>query len=146
MLSTAYKSLLEEELKDAILNHSEKAIEKTVLLLIENSEKMDNLEQAVNDTRSDVKVLAEVMKEGFRQIDKRFEQVDKRFEEQNQRIIELREDMNARFEAVDKRFEQVDKRFEQVDKRFDQIDKRFTMMMWFIGILMTIAVAAIKLI
>jgi len=141
--------VLEEEFLEAVeVKRKDSARHFLTLLMSAVSLKKDALNDkreimdGVNEVKSDVIILAKTMQEGFRQIDKRFEAVDKRFEQ-----------VDKRFEAMDKRFEEMlhymDKRFEDqqryMDRRFDVVNKRFTMMMWFIGILMTVSVAVIKL-
>ena len=92
--------LLEESFEEAVEVRDRKALHRCVLILVEKlakeedvNKQYEKLDDDIKEVRSDVKVLAEVMKKGF-------ESVDKRFEEQNQRIIELREDMNKRFEMM----------------------------------------------
>ncbi len=71
--------------------------------------------------RSEIKLIAERMEQGFARMDERFAAVDKRFEQVDKRFEDMQAQMDKRFEQVDKRFEQVDKRFEQVDKRFNTV-------------------------
>ena len=118
---TNISQILEEELAEAFEVKNDKALKRYVGLLLESLMERDRAEKQFIELRSDIKVIAETMQEGFRQIDKRFEQIDKRFEQVDKRF----EQVEKRFEQVDKRFEQVDKRFEQVEKRFEQVDKRF---------------------
>ncbi len=112
--------MLEQELQDAVEVKDKKSLHRYIVLLAENIVQKSAFEQSILEMQSDIKVLAEIMKEGFKQIDKRFEAVDKRFE------------------AVDKRFEAVDKRFEDMyrymDKRFEDMNKRFNMMFTFMNI------------
>ena len=130
--------VLEEEFLEAVEVKRKDSARHFLTLLINAVElKKDAVKDrseiltGLNEVKSDVRILAETMREGFRQIDKRFEQVDKRFEQ------------------VDKRFETVDKRFEEqqhyMDRRFEDMNKRFNMMMWLMGILVTVSVAVIKL-
>ena len=113
-----FAQILEEELSEAVDVKNEKALKRYIGLLVESVMEKEKANEQFAEIRSDIRVIAETMHEGFRQIDKRFEQMDKRFEE----LIHY---MDKRFEAVDKRFEAVDKRFEAVDKRFEAVDKRF---------------------
>ena len=116
---------------------------------------------ALNELKSDIRILAETMREGFARVDKRFEAVDQRFEIMQKSIDQRFDAVDKRFEAMqhymDKRFGVVDKRFESmqesmnqrfevVDKRFEDMNKRFTMLMWFTGVLLTIGIAVIKFI
>lgn len=81
-----------------------------------------------NETRFEQIILRidhnnELMREGFKSIDKRLEAVDKRFED-------MTHNMDKRFETMDKRFENMtqntNKRFEDMthnmDKRFNQFE------------------------
>ncbi len=112
--------ILEQELEEAVEVKSKKSLHRYVVLLTENIIPKSTYEKNSEQLRSDIKVIAETMKEGFKAVDKRFEAVDKRFE------------------AVDKRFEAVDKRFEDLyrymDKRFEDMNKRFNMMFTFMNI------------
>ena len=104
----AIAEVLEHELEEAFEVKNKKSLHRYVLLLTDNIVKKESYEKQQLEIRSDIKILAEIVKQGFERMDKRFEAVDKRFE------------------AVDKRFEQVDKRFEQVDTRFEQLESRLT--------------------
>ena len=86
----------------------------------------NEIKQVITVVQSDVRVLAETVKQGLAFAEKRFEQIDKRFEQVDKRF----EQVDKRFEQVDRRFEQVDKRFEQVDKRFEEFDRRFARLQW----------------
>ncbi len=147
--------ILEEEFSEAFEVKDRKALKRTISLLIENVMEREYANRQFTEMKSDIKILAETMKEGFRQIDKRFEavdkrfeQIDKRFEQVDKRFEEMYHNMDKRFEAVDKRFEQIDKRFEQVDKRFEDLNKRIGFMSWFIPtivtVLLTFVMAAMK--
>jgi len=121
--------VLEHELEEAFEVKNKKSLHRYVLLLTDNIVKKESYEKQQLEIRSDIKILAEIVKQGFERMDKRFEAVDKRFE------------------AVDKRFEQADKRFEQVDTRFEQIESRLTelsrrmfqFMIWSFGFTVTAA-------
>ncbi len=143
----ALLEVLEDEFRDAVVEKDEKAMRHFVTIVVENFENKKESERrenntiiALNEVKSDVKILAETMREGFKQIDKRFEATDKHFEAMDKRF----EATDKHFEAVDKRFEAVinqmnvrfeeqrkytDKRFEEqreyTEKRFEAIDKRF---------------------
>ena len=81
--------------------------------------------------RDEVTALAETVRRGFEESEKRFAEIDKRFAEIDKHFEEIRQQfllVDKRFEQMDKRFEQMDKRFEQMDKRFEQMDKRFEQM------------------
>jgi len=123
--------VLEEELEGAF----EVKEHRYVLLLTENIVKKENYEKQQLEIKSDIRTLAELIKQGFERMDKRFEamqtQMDKRFEA-------LQVQMDKRFEAVQV---QMDKRFEAVDKRFEDMNKRFSMMFTFMNIGLGILIA-----
>ena len=126
--------VLEEELAGAFEVKDKKSLHRYVLLLTENIVKKENYEKQQLEIKSDIRTLAELVKQGFEHMDKRFEAVDKRFEA-----------VDKRFETVNKRFEAVDKRFEDLihymDKRFEDLNKRFTMMFTFMNIGLGILIA-----
>ncbi len=134
----AMVEVLEEELEGAFEVKDKKSLHRYVLLLTENIVKKENYEKQQFEIKSDIRTLAELIKQGFERMDKRFEAVDKRFES-------LQIQMDKRFEAVDKRFEslqiQMDKRFQAVDKRFEDMNKRFSMMFTFMNIGLGILIA-----
>jgi len=123
--------VLEQELERAVEVKDRESLHRYIKLLTQNIISRSSYEVQLTELRSDVRLLAETMKEGFKAVDKRFEDMykhmDKRFED-------LYRYMDKRFEAVDKRFEAVDKRFEAVDKRFEDMNKRFNMMFAFMNI------------
>jgi len=144
--------VLEEELAGAFEVKDKKSLHRYVLLLTENIVKKENYEKQQLEIKSDIRTLAELVKQGFEHMDKRFEAVDKRFEAVDKRFeaVDKRfEIVNKRFEAVDKRFEDLihymDKRFEDLihymDKRFEDLNKRFTMMFTFMNIGLGILIA-----
>ena len=100
---SAIAEILEQELEEAVEVKNKKSLHRYIVLLAENIVRKESYEKDQNEIRSDIKTLAEIVKQGFERMDKRFEAVDRRFE------------------AVDKRFEAVDKRFEAVEKRFEDI-------------------------
>jgi chaperonin cofactor prefoldin len=132
----AFNQLLEEELENSFEVKDRKALHRSVLLLSEHvvsKEKhdtaLDRVEVQFQELKSDVRIIAETMQQGFAAMERRFEAVDKRFEN-------IQTQMDRRFDAVDKRFEdwnqrfedlqnQMDTRFNAVDKRFDDVNKRF---------------------
>ena len=131
---TNIAQILEEELSEAFEVRNEKALKRYVSLLLESLMEKEKAENEFHELKSDLKIIAETMKEGFRLMEKRFEQIDRRFEQ------------------VDKRFEQVDKRFEDMyhymDKRFGDLNKRIGFMSWFtptiVTVLITLVMAAMK--
>ena len=124
----ALAELIESELQDAILHTDKEAIRRFSIIISDRMEKVEENENKINGTQSDIRVLIEEMKNEFTNLrldmEKRFEIVDKRFE------------------AVDRRFEmiqkQMDERFRAVDKRFEDMNKRFDMMFKFMGLGFTI--------
>jgi tetrahydromethanopterin S-methyltransferase subunit G len=113
--------LLESELKAALEVKSETALHNYVSILVGSLVKREMYMEEIGTLRSDVRMLIESMREGFRLMDERFVAMDKRFEAVDKRF----EAVDERFEAVDERFIAMDKRFEAVDKRFEAVDKRF---------------------
>ncbi len=102
-----FATLLESEMKQAILKQDENAIKRVSLIVAEKIEKVEDIEETQADIRSDIKVIAEVMKKGFEDMNQRFEDMNQRFEDMNQRfkdmnqrIAELRDDMNRRFNMI----------------------------------------------
>ena len=112
--------ILEHELEEAVEVKNRQSLHRYVVLLAENIVRKSDYEKNVIDNRSEIRLLGETMKEGFKAVDKRFEAVDKRFEA-----------VDRRFEAVDKRFEDL---YHYLDKRFEDMNKRFNMMFTFMNI------------
>jgi phosphate uptake regulator len=115
----AMMEVLEQELEGAFEVKDKKSLHRYIVLLTENIVRKESYEKEQLEIRSDIKTLAEIVKQGFEHTDKRFEDMQK---------------------YMDKRFEAVDKRFEAVDKRFEDMNKRFTMMFTFMNIGFTIIV------
>ncbi|GAB6888064.1 hypothetical protein JCM13304A_15620 [Desulfothermus okinawensis JCM 13304] len=113
--------LIQSELSAAILNTDKEAIKRFSILLSEKISKIEEVEYKHEETKSDLKVLIEVVKQGFDDMNRRFDDINKRFD-----------DMNKRFEDINGRFEDMNKRFEDINKRFDMMFKfmslGFTMM------------------
>jgi chromosome segregation ATPase len=118
----AIAEVLEHELEEAFEVKNKKSLHRYVLLLTDNIIKKESYEKQQLEIKSDIKILAEVVKQGFERMDKRFEAVDKRFEQ------------------VDKRFEAVDKHFEQIESRLAELSRRmFQFMIWSFGFTVTAA-------
>ncbi len=118
----AIVEVLEQELEEAFEVKNKKSLHRYVLLLSENIVRKESYEKEQLEIKSDIRIMAEIVKQGFERMDKRFEQVDKRFEQ------------------VDKRFEQVDKRFEQIESRLTELSRRmFQFMIWSFGFTVTAA-------
>ena len=133
----AMMEILEQELEEAVEVKNKKSLHRYIVLLTENIVRKDSYEKEQLEIRSDIKILAEIVKQGF-------EHTDKRFEDMQKLMNKHFEAVDTRFEAVDKRFEDMqkhtDKRFESVDKRFEDMNKKFSMMFTFMNIGFTIIV------
>lgn len=101
---------IEDEWERAFQVRDERALKRAGALICERFVDRATYTHDVSEIRGDIRVLAEMMKLGFEQIDKRIDQIDKRIDQ------------------IDKRIEQVDRRIDQVDRRIDQIDRRFEML------------------
>ena len=110
--------ILEEELEEAFEVKNKKSLHRYISLLTDNIAEKNEYQEL----KSDVKLIAETMKQGFENMNKRFEAVDKRFEDM--------------YKYMDKRFEAVDKRFEAVDKRFDDMNKKISILIWVMSLWM----------
>jgi replicative DNA helicase len=144
----AMMEILEQELEEAVEVKNKKSLHRYIVLLTENIVRKDSYEKEQLEIRSDIKILAEIVKQGF-------EHTDKRFEDMQKLMNKHFEAVDTRFEAVDKRFEDMqkhtdkrfedmqkhtDKRLESVDKRFEDMNKKFSMMFTFMNIGFTIIV------
>ena len=142
---TDIAQILEDEFAEAFEVKNKKALKRSISLLIENVVEREYANRQFAEIKSDIKILAETMQEGFKQIDKRFEQVDKRFEQVDKRFEDMYHFMDKRFEDM---YRYMDKRFEQVDKRFEDLNRRIGFMSWFtptiVTLLITLVMAAMK--
>ncbi len=93
----AIAEILEQELEEAVEVKNKKSLHRYIVLLTENIVRRESYEKERHEIRSDIKTLAEIMKQGFERVDKRFEGMYKRFED-------MQKYMDKRFEDVDKRF------------------------------------------
>ena len=91
----AIAEILEQELEEAVEVKNKKSLHRYIVLLTENIVRRENYEKERYEIRSDIKTLAEIMKQGFERVDKRFEDMQK---------------------YMDKRFEDVGKRFSMMFK------------------------------
>ena len=114
---TSFVELLEGELQEAFEIKDQRSLHRYVMLLEQSLVSRTEYMQDSGSIKSDVALLAESMREGFKRMDERFAAVDKRFED-------LIGQMNSRFEMVDKRFEDL----------IGQMNSRFTMMFTFMTI------------
>ncbi|WP_461833648.1 GSKIP domain-containing protein [Desulfothermus sp.] len=88
--------LIESELSAAIFGSDKQAIKRISILLSEKIEKIEEVELEQEETKSDLKVLIELVKQGFEDVNRRFEDVNRRFE-----------DVNSRFEDINRRFDMM---------------------------------------
>mgnify|MGYP006291988413 FL=1 len=109
--------LLEQELEQAFDVKDKKSFHRYIVLLTENVVKKDVYQQSLLEVKTEIKLLAETMKQGFTAVDRRFEDMYKY--------------MDKRFEDM---YKHMDKRFESMDKRFEDMNKKFTMMFTFMNI------------
>ena len=81
----AIAEILEQELEEAVEVKNKKSLHRYIVLLTENIVRRESYEKERYEIRSDIKTLAEIMKQGFERVDKRFEDMqmymDKRFED-----------------------------------------------------------------
>lgn len=128
--------LLEAELEAAFEVKDKKSLHRYVVLMVDHFAMKEREEQRHQKTlgafsglrsemkeefgevRSDIRLIADRMEQGFRRMDERFEAVDKRFDDLIARF-------DARFEANDRRFEDMNSRFEDMNLRFDDMNRRF---------------------
>ena len=114
--------LLEQELEEAVEVKNKKSLHRYILLLTDNLVRQDRFENNLGEIKSDVRVIAESMKQGFASMEKRFE------------------DVNRRFEDVNHRFDDVNKRFEDVNHRFNENSKKSTTMFTYLNIILGVLV------
>ncbi len=89
MMNEGIMQIMEHELFNAMEHKDKDALHRFVLLLHEQTEKISE----IDGIKSDIKIIAETMQQGFKQTEKRFEQIEKRFEQVDKRF----EDMNRKF-------------------------------------------------
>jgi len=134
--------VLETELEDAFELKNKKSLHNYITILVDNIFKREDLNRHFVELGHDIKVIAETVKMGFENVDKRFEDMykymDKRFEDMYKYMDKRFEDMNKRFEDVNKRFEDVNKRFEDMNKRFEDSNKKINILIWVISLWMTL--------
>ena len=75
----AIVEILEQELEEAVEVKNKKSLHRYIVLLTENIVRRESYEKEQNEIRSDIKTLAEIVKQGFERVDKRFESMDKRW-------------------------------------------------------------------
>jgi len=96
--------ILEQELEEAVEVKSKKSLHRYVVLLTDNIIQKSTYQQNTHELKSDIKILAETMREGFKAMDKRFEDMhkymDKRFEDMNKRFNMMFAFMNIGFGII----------------------------------------------
>ena len=117
----AFAELLESELNEVFVKQNKDALKRVSYIVGEKINKVEEMEKRQTDQKTELMMIAENMKKGF-------------------------ELMEERFKVMDERFKVMDERFKTMDERFKAMDKRFSQLMWFIGILSGVIVAAVKLI
>ncbi|MCK4541069.1 MAG: hypothetical protein KAU17_02425 [Spirochaetales bacterium] len=75
----AMMEVLEQELEGAFEVKDKKSLHRYIVLLTENIVRKESYEKEQLEIRSDIKTLAEIVKQGFEHTDKRFEAMNKRF-------------------------------------------------------------------
>jgi len=93
---SAIAEILEQELEEAVEVKNKKSLHRYIMLLTENIVRKENYEKDQNEIRSDIKTLAEIVKQGFERMDKRFEAVSKRFEDMIRYMDNRFGDMNKK--------------------------------------------------
>ncbi len=103
--------ILERELASAVEVKDRGALHRCITLLVESvvgrkeyARGERPVSREIGELRSEVRLIAERMEQGFARMGERFAATDKRFED-------LTHHMDKRFESVDKRFEDMNKRF-----------------------------------
>ncbi len=91
----AIGEILEQELEEAFEVKNKKSLHRYIVLLTENIVRKTGYKKERHEIKSDIKTLAEIVKQGFERVDKRFEDMQK---------------------YTDKRFEDMDKRFSMMFK------------------------------
>ena len=69
--------LIESELSAAIFGSDKEAIKRLSILLSEKIEKIEDVEIEQEETKSDLKVLIELVKQGFEEVNRRFDMMFK---------------------------------------------------------------------
>ena len=100
----AMMEVLEQELEGAFEVKDKKSLHRYIVLLTENIVRKESYEKEQLEIRSDIKTLAEIVKQGFEHTDKRFEDIqrnmDKRFEDMNKKFSMMFTFMNIGFTII----------------------------------------------
>ena len=75
----AMMEVLEQELEGAFEVKDKKSLHRYIILLTENIVRKESYEKEQLEIRSDIKTLAEIVKQGFEHTDKRFEDMNRKF-------------------------------------------------------------------
>jgi len=126
--------ILERKLEDTFEVKNRHLLHGSVVFMAENFVLKSEYEKIVMENKSEIRLLAETMKEGFKAVDRRFEVVYERFAAIDKRFEDLYHYLDKRFDDMNKRFEDMNKRFEDMNKRFEDMNKRFNMMFTFMNI------------
>ena len=76
---SSLNEILENELENAFEVKDKKSLHRYVSFLSDSFVRKEDYTDQYNGLRSDIKVIAESIKEGFKRMDERFAAVDKRF-------------------------------------------------------------------
>ena len=75
-----YSFIIEDYLKEAVLNKDIEAIKKVAMIIVENTEKTEMLLREKEDIRGDIKVILTEIKNLNENMNRRFEDMNKRFD------------------------------------------------------------------
>ncbi len=129
--------ILEEELEEAVEVKNKKSLHRYVTLLVDNIAQKEATNTQFLELKNEIKILAETMKLGFENNDKRFEDMNKRFGDMNNRF----EDMNKRFGDMNNRFGDMNNRFGDMNNRFGDMNKKINILIWVISLWMSLFTA-----
>jgi chromosome segregation ATPase len=73
-------------------------------------------------TKSEIKILTDLINGQFSQVNQRFDQIDTRLEQADRRFDQI----EAQLAKTDRRFDQINTRFDKVDQDIHGLDKRLT--------------------
>jgi len=124
-----YADILEHELESAVEVKDKHSLHRAVRLIAENTVGRREYDSGIGQLKSDVKLIAERMEQGFQRMDERFEAIQTQ--------------MDQRFEASDKRFEAMQT---QMDRRFDEAGAKTRLQTAFLGLGFTIVTTAVMLV
>ena len=111
-------NILEHELESAFEVKNKDSLHRAVRLIAENTVGRREYDSGIGQLKSDVRLIAERMEQGFQRMDERFE-------------------------AVDKRFEAIQT---QMDRRFDEAGAKSRLQTAFLGLGLTIVTTAVLLV